>query len=159
MINLPDDASKHPVTNVCDVVKVHHWSDRHGPQYLQDNTLTSVDDLPNSWLSSLIHATMSSLAVCPPLLARARLSWAHAAPAVPAAPYKPYIHGGKTAMSHKNCNYSKRYLSYDPSTLDFSCWHFDWQKRKLFSFSTLTVLHMYYLSSLEKKNLYIPNCF
>lgn len=51
------------------------------------------------WVSTLIHATMSCLTVYHPL-ARAPPSWAHAAPAVPAAPYKHFIPGGKIARSH-----------------------------------------------------------
>ena len=51
------------------------------------------------WVSALIHANMSCLTVCRPL-ARAPHSWAHAAPAAPAAPYKHFIPGGKTAHTH-----------------------------------------------------------
>lgn len=55
--------------------------------------------VPRCWVSALIHGNMFCLTVCHPL-ARAPLSWAHAAPAAPAAPYKPFIPGGKTARSH-----------------------------------------------------------
>lgn len=49
-------------------------------------------------VSTLIHMTVSCLSVCRPP-PRAQPSWAHAVPAVPAAPCKPYIPGGKRAVS------------------------------------------------------------
>lgn len=60
-------------------------------------------------VSALIHANVSFLTVCR-LHARAPLFWAHAAPAVPAAPCKPFIPGGKTLRSHTDWSFRVKCL-------------------------------------------------
>lgn len=66
-------------------------------------------------VSELIHANMSCLTVCPPL-ARAPPSWAHAALAVPAAPYKPFIPGGKTGHTQPEHAFRKSLSSMNHIT-------------------------------------------